>query len=227
MASYDRLNSLLEVLIVVAIMSPYGLLIDSLATCSYFYRQNCCVNFITSAGFAVLVLISLLNILSLGTAIALLLMNQPNPTYFIAQFLLSILIDQLQPLVLGLFNWTLHSWEGCLCLPQISCYGSSPCPPRLYPLLGLCPIRFVLGWYNLGEQTYHEDKVEFQKKYPDRIAIDRFKPQVMAQQVTTASAAASVTVTHVETPLSDSDERESNESKSNAEQLPVGQEDIV
>jgi hypothetical protein len=35
--------------------------------------------------------------------------------------------------------------------------------------------------YNLGEQTYHEDKVEFEEKYPDRVAIDRFKPSALAQ----------------------------------------------
>lgn len=148
-----KLQSILELIIVLVIMSPYGYFIDSMATCSYFYRQNCCVKVFHSLGFFILLLTALINIFTLVLAIIFLIYYKPKPAHIVTQFLLSILFDQLQPLYLGIFNWILFSWKGCLCLPQIQCCGCCgcpACPPRFLPILGLYPIQFLLGLYSLG-----------------------------------------------------------------------------
>lgn len=148
---YFHIRSIYEFIIVLLITIPYGYFLDSMATCSHFYRSNYFVKCFHSIGFSILLLTSILNLISLAIGIAILIVTKPNFSHFITQFLLSIVFDQLKPLYLGIFNWILHSWKGCLCLPQISCCGSSPCPPRICPLLGLFPIRILLNMYNLGK----------------------------------------------------------------------------
>lgn len=220
---YFRLQSLYEFMIVLCVTSPYGYFIDSMATCSIFYRSNYFVKCFHSLGFSILLLTSVLNVISLALGIAILILTKPNFSHFITQFLLSIVFDQLKPLYLGIFNWILHSWKGCLCLPQVSCCGSTPCPPRICPLLGFFPIKLLLNFYNLGkknipfhayplspccthvmfslmagESTYHEDKEEFQAKYPNRIAIDKFKPDAQRESSMSHSVAQAVSSERVD-----------------------------
>lgn len=153
---YFHYKSIYEFLIILMIMSPYGYFIDSLATCAICYRYNYCIKCCGHIGFFFLILFSVINILAMILGIYILIQTKPNASHIITQFLLSILFDQLQPLYLGIFNWILHSWEGFLCLPQVSCCGSSPCPPRYYPLLGIFPIKLILESYSLGKEIVHD-----------------------------------------------------------------------
>jgi hypothetical protein len=148
---YVHFKSIFEFLIVLMIMSPYGYFIDAMATCSVFYRYNYCVKCCSGVGLSILILTAFLNLISIVAGVYILVKTKPDATHFITQFLLSIVFDQIQPLYLGIFNWILHSWEGCLCLPQISCCGSYPCPPRFCPLLSIFPIKFILNMYSLGK----------------------------------------------------------------------------
>lgn len=40
----------------------------------------------------------------------------------------------------------------------------------------------------IGEDTYHEDKEEFQKNYPHRIAIDRYEVGYSPAEIAAAAA---------------------------------------
>ena len=94
----------LEVIIVVAILSPYGYFIDAISTCSFFYRHNFLVKTFHSLGCFILFLIFILNIFNLILGIVLLFYYKPTSIAILGQFLLSILFDQLKPLYFDIFN---------------------------------------------------------------------------------------------------------------------------
>jgi hypothetical protein len=50
---------------------------------------------------------------------------------FLMFFVLSLVFDQVIPLLTGSLNWLFYSWSGCLCCPVCRCY----CPRSLYCFL--------------------------------------------------------------------------------------------
>jgi hypothetical protein len=195
LSSSGKVNNIVQVIVIVAVMAPFGMLVDSLARCEVCHRRNVFVYTSRKLGSLFLTLIMITNIGLAVFGIALLVIHKIGLAKFAYKSFISVVLDALQPLYMGVWNWLLHSWEGVLCIPQFNCFGGIIIPPRFAPLLGLGPIKFLLNLYNLGEATYDEDKVTFTEKYPNRVAIDNIsqEPVVICSEDPDCEAPASET----------------------------------
>jgi len=177
--------------IISLIIGAYGFLLENIATCYICNKTNICVNPMRGCSMFVLVALAVPSIAACGISIYILI-NYPTDHIFVVQTVLSVLLDFLSFFYLGIINWMLVSWRGCLCLPMFPYYCCcctkskddntdivvEGFPPRFLPLLGCWPCRFALNLCHLGERTYLEDKVEFGMKYPGRVAVDDFREDI-------------------------------------------------
>mmetsp|Transcript_21434 Transcript_21434/g.31053 ORF Transcript_21434/g.31053 Transcript_21434/m.31053 type:complete len:333 (+) Transcript_21434:80-1078(+) len=199
----NGLSNLAQVVIVVLVMSPFGLLIEGLSTCAPCHRANYCVLWGRRLGAFFLWIIALFTLVAVILGVFLLSTNRVDLWTFVLDFLVSILLDQLSPIYLGIFNWLLQSWGGMLCLPQFYCCGHY-LPSKFLPILTTFPVQFLLGLYHLGESTYAEDKELFEKQYPDRVAVDKMKD---GSQPTVCAVGVDSVIVAVDTPLSSQEDK--------------------
>lgn len=171
-ATRYTINNMVQIIVTVVIMVPLGLLLDALAKCDMCHRSNLCVNASRTCGGGILTLIGLVCILFAAAGVYL-IEKAPIPLRgFLTNFAITLALEELQPLYMGIWNWLLLSWKGFLCFPQCRCCGRTIPSQSVVPLLGLFPIKFLLNLYEMGESTYYEDKNIFLEKYPNRKAID-------------------------------------------------------
>jgi hypothetical protein len=164
-------SSYQQIGITVIITVPFGLLVDGLATCEPCHRRNRCVKWSHILGSCMLWFLFPFAVgMFLAGSLVLDAVNAPN---IAGNFVLSVALDQLMPFYLGIFNWLVVDWEGFLVFPTINVCGHLFPPKKIFPILGLFPVRMALGTYCLCEKTYEQYRVEFMTKFPYRIAVDK------------------------------------------------------
>lgn len=167
-------SSLAEGLIVAVIVAPYSFVIYNTASCRLCHRKNVCVKWSHRLGSILLAFFSVSCFVYVGGGVAILVLSHQNYQRMILTFITSLLLEQLMPFYFGILNWVFLSWKGFLFCPQCgcTCCGRRFTSKRFCPILGCFPISMILNAFHMGESTYYEDKLEFQEKYPGRIAID-------------------------------------------------------
>ena len=160
--------------IISLILCPYGYILDKIATCWIFNRANCCtgINAASMLGYCTLFTIALVSIFYLIAGILVIVYELHNEHY-LKVFVISNLLDYLSYFYYGLWNWYLISWEGFLCIPILPWCRKQGIPGRFYPIYAWWIVQKFLQMYNLCESTYTEDKLSFQERFPERIAVDR------------------------------------------------------
>ena len=123
-------------------------------------------------GYCTLFTIALVSIFYLIAGILVIVYELHNEHY-LKVFVISNLLDYLSYFYYGLWNWYLISWEGFLCIPILPWCRKQGIPGRFYPIYAWWIVQKFLQMYNLCESTYTEDKLSFQERFPERIAVDR------------------------------------------------------
>jgi hypothetical protein len=165
------------------ILSPYGYILDNIASCAICTRANCCVPLFTSLSYCTLFWIAFVSIFFLIGGI-LIAVYSLRTNAFVSVFFVSMLLDSASYFYFGIWNWLLLSWEGFLFIPVFPA-GGSGYPPRYMPIFAFWPLQKFLQMYWLCESTYAEDRETFQRVHPQRIAVDQDE-QERSHSVSTA-----------------------------------------
>lgn len=121
---------LMESAIIASVLTPYGVLLNALARCSFCHKRNVCVGTARSCGTCVLTFFFVLSLINIGFGIFVIFCHEGGTCglhqtsgmgIFILFFFLSLLLEQLFPLAGDSLNWILSSWSGCLCCPICRC----------------------------------------------------------------------------------------------------------
>lgn len=164
-----------ETIVIAIIIGPYGILLDSIASCYVCTRWNTCVWVSSGCGFVILMLYGVLSAIFIITAVTITMYALDSNT-FLLSFLLSNLFDQLSYFYFRIWNWLLVSWRGILCCPRFptTCHtpGDEECPGEWCPILHIPPLSFLLSMYGMGQKTYVEDRADFFEKFPGRICVE-------------------------------------------------------
>lgn len=154
------------------ILSPYGYILDSLASCTLCTRANFHTWLFTKLSYCTLFWIAFVSVFILVAGIVIAVVELKT-NEFIKVFFLSQLLDYASYFYFGIWNWYFLSWEGCLLIPVFPLWGSTGCPPRFMPVFAFWPIKAFLQLYGLCQSTYAEDRAAFQQLFPGRVAVDR------------------------------------------------------
>lgn len=127
----------LESAVIACILTPYGLMLDALGRCSFCHRQNVCVGGARCCGSCALGSFFVLSVCNVAGGLVVIFCHGGGTCSvdqahelgnFLFFFALSLVLEQVIPVVTGSLNWALYSWKGCLCCPVCRC----KCPRSLY-----------------------------------------------------------------------------------------------
>ena len=130
-------KEIFESVVIACILTPYGLILDALAKCSYCHRKNVCVAAARYCGSCALTFFFVLSIINIVGGLVILFCHEDSACSvsqadgmknFIIYFFLSLVLNQVLPLMTGSLNWIFYTWSGCLCCPQCRCV----CSRRFY-----------------------------------------------------------------------------------------------
>lgn len=163
------------------ILSPYGYILDNLASCTPCTRANFHAWLFTKLSYCTLFWIAFVSIFILVAGIVVAVVELKT-NEFIKVFFISQLLDYASYFYFGIWNWYLLSWEGCLLIPVFPLWGSKGCPPRFMPVFAFWPIKAFLQLYGLCQSTYAEDRMAFQQMFSGRVAVDRLGSNSAAEE---------------------------------------------